>query len=129
GHSSGSGVLMWIPQKLRQALGHGAESKQLLAEIRAGSKNQQRLINDKLGETVRALNDVTNVLRTKLDAVIAGLDNNSRLMNDKLDVWTAGLSNQTRVLNEKLDAIIAHQAPRSAGDGATSPIETRRSSR
>jgi hypothetical protein len=121
---------MWISQKLRQVFGQAAKSTQLLAEIRAGSDNQQRLINDKLDETIGALTDVSKVLRTKLDAVIAGLDNNNRIMNSKLDAVITGLSNQTRLINEKLDALIASEARRNAGGaGASDPTEPRRSSR
>ena len=97
---------MWIPQTLRQVLGLQARSTQYLAEIAEGTDNQQRLTNDKLTEAIVALNDVSNVLRSKLDAVIAGSDHQQQLLNDKLDAVIAGLNNQTRVLNEKLDAVI-----------------------
>jgi hypothetical protein len=118
---------MW--QKLKQVLGHGAKSTQLLAEIRAGSDNQQRLINDKLGETIGALMDVSNVLRNRLDAVIAGIENNSSMVNNKLDALIAGLNNQSRILNEKLDTLIAIEARRSSGGAGSDPVEPRRSSR
>jgi hypothetical protein len=96
---------MWIPQKLRQILGDSAKSTQYLAEIAAGSDNQQRLINDKLIEVIVALRELSNVLGPKLDAVVAGSNNQQRLLNAKLDAVIAGLNDQTRLLNDKLDAI------------------------
>jgi len=86
-----------------------AKSTQLLAEIAAGSDNQQRLLNDKLTEAIVALNDVSNVLRSRLDAVVAGSNNQQK----QLEALIAGLNNQTRLLNEKLDSDITNSARQS----------------
>jgi hypothetical protein len=101
-------------------LGQVAKSTQLLAEIRAGSDNQQRLINDKLGETIFALKDMTDMLRVKLDAIASGLERDNKLLSMKLDNAIGGLNNQTRLLNEKLDSFIAksHDARRPAANSS-----------
>jgi hypothetical protein len=100
---------MWIPRKLRQMLAHPARATQLLAEIAAGSDNQQRLLNDKLTEVIVALNDISNVLRSRLDAMVVGSNNQQK----QLEAIIAALNNQTRLLSEKLDIAVTNSAPQS----------------
>jgi hypothetical protein len=100
---------MWIPRKLRQMLAHRTRSTQLLAEIAAGSDNEQRLLNDKLTEVIVALNDVSNVLHSRLDAMVAGNNNQQK----QLEAIIASLNSQTRLLSEKLDIAVRNPARRS----------------
>src|SRR5262249_15720622 len=102
-----SGAFMWIPQKLRQMLSHRARSTQYLAEIAAGSENQQHLINDKLTEVVAALTDISTVLRARLDAVVVGSDEQQKLLNDKLIEAIGAVTDVSKVLRTKLDAGVA----------------------
>jgi hypothetical protein len=88
---------MWIPQKLKRIFDHQARMTQYLAEIAAGTDNQQRLINDKLIEAIGALTEMSKVLHSKLDTVVGRLDHNAELLNNKLDAVIAGLSNQARL--------------------------------
>ena len=88
-------------------MGLQAKSTQYLAEIAAGTDNQQRLLNDKLTEAIVALNDMSNVFRSKLDAVVAGSNNQQNLLNEKLSTTIALMNDQTNVLRAKLDAVIA----------------------
>jgi hypothetical protein len=123
--SCASGAFMRILQHLRWVLTERARSTQLLAEIRAGSENQQRLLNDKLSEAILALNDISNVLHSKLKVVAEGSDNQQKLLDEKLgrtidllsnvtnmlksrlDAVVGGLDNNSKLLNNKLDAVIA----------------------
>jgi len=73
----------------------------------AGSKHEQRVLNEKLGMATAQLTDMTNVLRSRLDGVVKGVDNQARLFNSKFDALIEGLENQTRLLTEKLDLVIA----------------------
>jgi hypothetical protein len=66
-----------------------------LDAVVAGSKHEQRLLNERLGATIAQLNDMTNVLRSKLDGVVKGLDDHAKLSNGKFDALIAGLNNQT----------------------------------
>ena len=100
---------MWIPRKLRQMLAHRAKSTQLLAEIAAGSDNQQRLLNDKLTEVIVALNDVSKVLHSRLDAMVAGSNNQQK----QLESIIASLNSQTRLLSEKLNIAVTNPARQS----------------
>jgi hypothetical protein len=87
---------MWVPQKLRQMIGLQIRSTQYLAEIAAGSDNQQRIINDKLNELIGVLSDISDVQRTRLDALVAGSDHQQKLINAKLDAVIAMLDNQSK---------------------------------
>ena len=71
-------------------------STQYLSEIAAGSDSQQRVINDKLNEIIGVLTDISDVLRTRLDALVAGSDHQQKLINAKLDAVIARLDNQSK---------------------------------
>jgi hypothetical protein len=63
---------MGIMGKLKRRLTANRRTPQYLAELVAGSDNQQRLFNDKIIEVIACLANMTNVMQTRLDAVIAG---------------------------------------------------------
>src|SRR5882762_3957143 len=97
---------MGIVQKLKEMLSQRARSTQYLAEIAAGSDNEQRLINEKLTETVVVLTEISNLLRSKLDAVIAGSNQQQKLLNDKLSATIAQLNDVSNVMRTRLDAVV-----------------------
>src|SRR5947209_4971801 len=97
---------MRIIQKLKHAFGQQARSAQYLAEIVAGIDNEQRLLNDKLTQAIVALTDISNVLRSKLDAVVAGSKHEQRLLNDRLGTTIAQLNDVANVLRSKLDGVL-----------------------
>src|SRR5262245_66518800 len=93
---------MSIIKKLKQVFVQQARSTQHLAEIAAGSDNQQRLLNDKLTQAIVALADLSDLLRSKLDAVVAGREHEERLLNDKLGMTVGQVSEMTDVLQSKI---------------------------
>lgn len=86
-------------------MGLQVRSTQYLAEIAAGSDNQQRVINDKLNEIIGVLADISDVLHSRLDALVGGCDHQQKLLNVKLDAVIARLDNQNKLLDRELNKI------------------------
>src|SRR5437588_624197 len=97
---------MWMPQKLRQVLAERAKSSQYLAEIVAGTDNQQRLLNDKLTETIVVLTDLSNVLRSQLAAVVEGSRRQQKLLDEKMTVMIGVLNDTNNLLRSRLDGVV-----------------------
>jgi hypothetical protein len=89
---------MWLPQRLKRMFGHQAQSTQYLAELVVGADNQQRLLNDKLTEAIVALTDVSNVLRSRLDAIVAGSGQQQKLLNEKMSTLIGVMDSTTNLL-------------------------------
>jgi len=75
-------------------MGLRVRSTQFLAEITAGSDNQQRIINEKLNEIISVLADISEVLHSRLDALVAGCDHQQKLLNAKFDAVIDRLDNK-----------------------------------
>ena len=97
---------MGIIQKLKSVFVQQALSTQYLAEIAAGSDNEQRLLNEKLTQAVDTLSDMSNLLRSKLDAVVAGSKHEQRLLNERLGATVTQLNDMTNLLRSKLDGVV-----------------------
>src|SRR5262245_52126475 len=97
---------MWIPEIFRRLSADWNRSSHALAQIAAGTDNQQKLINDKLTEAIVALTHMSDALRTRLDSVVAGIDQEQRLLNEKLSKVIEQLADQTGVIEPRLSAII-----------------------
>jgi hypothetical protein len=101
-----SRTTMGILPKLKSHIVQLLRSPQYLAAIAAGSDNEQRLLNDKLMQAIAILTDMSNVLRSKLDALVAGSKHEQRLLNERLGATIAQLNDMTNVLRSKLDGVV-----------------------
>jgi hypothetical protein len=80
-----------------------------VGEVLANSMRDQKLFQERMGRIIAHLEDMTNVLTSRLDGIVNGVNIHAKLFDSKFDALIDGFNDQTHLINKKLDTLIEMQ--------------------